>query len=210
MSEQIVLPGFSGDVVLVNGLCYEFAGYTIQPSEDLDIEAKFETCDECGLGVPAVPSSSSESSSSGSSIPEPVRCNDCDPQLADTYTIALSGLVSPFSNSNLTWNGSHTIHWNAAHPFFGGGQECGWQVIELPGAEPPATASLGLTWNAFGYPDQWSVKVMAFTFTWLDFEGPTDPCDPRGPYGAHVYCNQSFGAPHCDAQDFSATTCTVS
>ena len=98
MSEQIVLPGFSGDVVLVNGLCYEFSGYTLQPSEDLDVLARFDTCEECGLGVPSSSafssepafSSSSAFSSSGSSSSEPVRCNNCDPQLADTYTVAFS------------------------------------------------------------------------------------------------------------------------
>ena len=110
MSEQIVLPGFSGDVVLVNGLCYEFAGYTLQPSEDLDVLASFDTCEECGLGVPSSSAFSSPSSSS-----EPVRCIDCDPQLADTYTVAFTDLVAPW----VTWNGSHTVHWNDRYPAFG-------------------------------------------------------------------------------------------
>lgn len=63
MSEQIVLPGFRGDVVLVNGLCYEFAGYTEQPPEDLEVTALFDTCEECES------SGSSESSGFSSSIP---------------------------------------------------------------------------------------------------------------------------------------------
>ena len=38
------------------------------------------------------------------SVPD---CNNCDPPLAFTYTVTLSGLIGPW----LAWNGAHTVTW---------------------------------------------------------------------------------------------------
>jgi hypothetical protein len=210
MSEQIVLPGFSGDVVLVNGLCYEFAGYTIQPSEDLDVLARFDTCEECGLGVPSEPAFSSASafssepafsSASAFSSAAPsesalvVPCNGCDPSLNQTYTVAFTGLVSPWD----AWNGSHTITWDAG---------CEWIAAVKPtGAH--VTASLKLRWN-IDFPNKWSVRLHAFTAAWLVWEGSAAHCGPVGSLGPHDSCTDPGGSGWCTAQNASATTCVVS
>jgi len=309
MSEQILLPGFSGDVVLVDGLCYEFTGWTTQPPEELEVTALFNTCEECGPSSSGTPeeisstlspeemsstlspeemsstlssmfsseemssmfsseemssmfssevdeeSSSAVDEESSSEVDEesssevdeesssevdeesssevdeesssevdeesssglavlytlcpsvPVRCTDCDPQLAATYNISLSGLISPWSNSALTWNGSHTVNWNEGCPVVHG--ECSWGATEVPGSAPPALASLTLYWDSLAYPGRWSVRVFAVTFTYLDYRGGTDPCDPRGSYGSHFACSSNTPE-HCDNQDTAGSACTVS
>ena len=300
MSEQILLPGFSGDVVLVDGLCYEFTGWTTQPPEELEVTALFNTCEECGPSSSGTPeeisstlspeemsstlssmfsseemssmfsseemssmfssaadeesssevdeesssevdeesssevdeesssevdeeSSSEVDEESSSEVDEesssglavlytlcpsvPVRCTDCDPQLAATYNISLSGLISPWSNSALTWNGSHTVNWNEGCPVVHG--ECSWGATEVPGSAPPALASLTLYWDSLAYPGRWSVRVFAVTFTYLDYRGGTDPCDPRGSYGSHFACSSNTPE-HCDNQDTAGSACTVS
>ena len=150
------------------------------------------------------PSSSSEEISSlisGVSSSEPVRCNDCDPQVADTYTVDFTDLVSPW----ITWNtGSHTVHWNDRDPT-GILSECMWGSIVRP-ATSPGLSAITLEWDSATYPNKWSIRLFAYTLTYLDWEGPTDPCDPRGSYGTHTNC--SDGASECDS--VVATTCTVS
>lgn len=188
MSEQIVLAEYSGDVVLVNGLCYELAGRTTQPTEDLDVTELFNTCEECTFVTP---------------------CNDCALSLRQTYTITLSGLDNPWGGllAPGDWNGSHTAHNNEPHPYGpGSASECLWQVTEFP-AEI-ATANLSVSW--YDADNQWKVRCQAHTAAYLLWEGPTDPCDPRGSYGSHVGCfyNHVEDAPPCDTQ--GATTCTVS
>jgi len=192
MSEQIVLAEYSGDVVLVDGLCYEFAGYTAQPPEELEVTALFDTCLECAEG---------ESSSSPSAT---IRCTDCDPQIADTFTISLGNLVTPWD----PWNGSHTINWKAPHPNgFGAANECKWQVAAMP-AGAAARANLKLVWSTVS--NKWLVTCHAYTGSFIVWEGPTDPCYPTGSYGTHAECRTGgvVDFPPCDTQ--GATTCTVS
>jgi len=152
-----------------------------------------------GGGGAALGESSSSASSAESSSALVIHCNDCDPQLDSTFTIALSGLVSPWD----AWNGSHTVHWNDRYPI-GTLNECTWGSIVQP-AGSPALSAATLEWDSATYPNKWSVRMFAYTVTYLDWEGPTDPCDPTGSYGSHTNC--SDGAGECGS--VVATTCSV-
>jgi len=152
-----------------------------------------------GGGAALGESSSAASSSSGSSSSEPVRCNDCDPQLADTFTISLGSLVSPW----ILWNGSHTVRWNDRYPI-APLNECAWGSIVQPDGSP-GLSSVTLYWDSATYPNKWSVRMFAYTATYIEWEGPTDPCDPRGSYGTHTNCSDGSG--ECASQ--GTTTCSV-
>jgi hypothetical protein len=158
-----------------------------------------------GFPEPEFASSASESSSSPSAT---IRCHDCYPQIADDLTITLGNLGDPWGGTPINWNGSHTVYWNEPHPYgFGGASECAWQVTSLPGyPSVPATANLKLVWSTVS--NKWVVTCHANTATYLEWEGPTDPCNPTGSYGSHTDCGENFGGSFCSSQ--GATTCVVS
>jgi hypothetical protein len=198
MSEQIVLAEYSGNVILVNGICYKFTGRTPQSTEDLDVTELFDTCEECTYVSP---------------------CNNtCDPSLRQNYTIALSGLDTPWGGSHEDtpgdWNGSHTVYNKEPHPLWPPEyppppvSDCAWGPRVIP-AGSSLVAGLVLAWDT-RRPGQWSVTLHAYTATFLVWEGPTDPCDPRGSYGDHVECKDQYLPDYGYCLTQGATTCTVS
>ena len=197
MSEQIVLPGFSGDVVLVNGLCYEFSGYTLQPPEDLEVTALFDTCEACAAGPPpgVGESSASSAESSASDIPVPViDCNDCDPQLDQYYIVTLGGLTA--GTIWAPWNNIATlVKWDI---------NCTWRETE------GSALGVVLSYGTVGWTVKLSPVVSTEEIMWQKVEsGPfEDECDPLQDMGTHSTCNSASDQP-ANCTGLGGTSCVV-
>ena len=98
------------------------------------------------------------------------------------------------------------MQWNATHPnvpLAYSSDECVWQVTAIP-TGAALVSNLALYWSTVS--NKWVVRCHAYTATYLDWEGPTDPCDPTGSYGSHTDCNDGSG----ECGSVVATTCVVS
>ena len=118
--------------------------------------------------------------------PVVVDCNDCDPQLARSYTVTLSGLIGPW----LAWNGAHTVTWKDG---------CNWWDSEDKlSLYVPEDSSF------------WRARLAATPSDTLMWVGGFDvDCNPPiYNYGNHVDCTSDDPA-DCLAQDIALCVVTA-
>jgi hypothetical protein len=122
---DIIYEDYYGSVIKVDGTCYNFwKEVPDDPTQDPPPDDLFDTCEECASSqadesspsfpeesAPSFPEESSAPEASALPPPSVVDCNDCDPPLAETYTVELSGLVEPWA----PWNGTTVVTWDAAY-----------------------------------------------------------------------------------------------
>ena len=193
-SQRLRLSEHRGDVILVNGICYEFSGYTTHPPDELGLGSSssqeiisFNTCEECGGSS----SGSSLSSGSSSSIFVPtVTCTQGDETciLPQEYIVTLSGL------SGTVWAWA-----NGTTSLFNQGDDCIWGGV-IPDTEGDYFQLRYISGNS-----RWRILITDNfeSLGWVD-NGPSDPCDPTGIWGLHDYCLFS------DDCEGLVTTCNVS
>jgi hypothetical protein len=175
---DIIYEDYYGSVIRVDGTCYNFWKEVPDDlTQDPPPDDLFDTCEECSSS-----SLSEESLSSLSSLAPGivVPCNDCDPPLAETYTVTLGGLIGTI------WAGREGSHMLTHY-----GSGCTW--ISDP-------AGIALYWSAAGPSGAaWYLDVQndsgARSGT-IQYTGGTDPCAPLNDYGTHSGC-QSIEPSDC-------------
>jgi hypothetical protein len=84
---NIIIPSKVAEVVMIDGVCYQFLQYTGEAATHEEPILLYDTCDDCTV--------------------EPT-CNSCDPAIPNKLTVTLSGLGGDWDG----YNGVHVVDWD--------------------------------------------------------------------------------------------------
>jgi hypothetical protein len=133
-----------GDVIYYNSICYYFVGPITCPTSPTTMTTweKFSSCANCNT---------------------PNECNDPPCDIADTFTVTISGCAGDFA----VFNGVTVLDWVSG---------CNWGSIEL------SLGWTGSTWHVGGELDEFGCNL------YVKFDDTPDSCDPVGIYSTVAGC----------------------